>query len=123
MLEAGEEQLRERALELEGILGREPTVKAVAGDAATAIQREAEDGGDAKLVAVGSRGLGAVRRLALGSVSTDVLRAVDGPVLIAPPVPGEDPPGADRSAGHPEGREREPRDRKAATDVLAPRFR
>ena len=36
------------------------------------------------LIAVGSRGLGAVRRMALGSVSTKVLRAAPGMVLISP---------------------------------------
>jgi nucleotide-binding universal stress UspA family protein len=33
---------------------------------------------------VGSRGLGLARRLRLGSVSTKVLRAAGGPVLIYP---------------------------------------
>lgn len=37
------------------------------------------------LVAVGSRGLDAVKRFLLGSVSTNTLRAVGGPVLIVPP--------------------------------------
>jgi nucleotide-binding universal stress UspA family protein len=37
------------------------------------------------LLAVGSRGLGTPRRMLLGSVSTKVLRAVDGPVLVVPP--------------------------------------
>ncbi len=58
--------------------------KVVRGDAAAAIQETAEEGGEPALVAVGSRGLGAVRRFALGSVSTDVLRAVGGPILIVP---------------------------------------
>jgi nucleotide-binding universal stress UspA family protein len=33
---------------------------------------------------VGSRGLGLARRLRLGSVSTEVLRAAGGPVLVYP---------------------------------------
>jgi nucleotide-binding universal stress UspA family protein len=33
---------------------------------------------------VGSRGLGLARRLRLGSVSTKVLRAAGGPVLVYP---------------------------------------
>jgi hypothetical protein len=36
------------------------------------------------LLAVGSRGLGAPKRMILGSVSTRVLRESEGPVLIAP---------------------------------------
>lgn len=40
------------------------------------------------LVAVGSRGLGALRRMWLGSVSTNLLRATRGPVLLHP-VPKE----------------------------------
>ncbi len=39
---------------------------------------------EADLVVVGSRGLGKAERLVTGSVSTDVLRAVSGPVLIVP---------------------------------------
>ena len=36
------------------------------------------------LIVVGSRGQGTVRRMALGSVSTKILRAAKGPVLIYP---------------------------------------
>jgi nucleotide-binding universal stress UspA family protein len=36
------------------------------------------------LIGVGSRGLGAVRRMRLGSVSTKVLHAAKGPVLVYP---------------------------------------
>lgn len=36
------------------------------------------------LIVVGSRGLGAVGRVRLGSVSTNVLRAARGPVLVYP---------------------------------------
>ncbi len=39
---------------------------------------------EADLVVVGSRGLGKTERLVTGSVSTDVLRAVSGPVLVCP---------------------------------------
>jgi nucleotide-binding universal stress UspA family protein len=79
-----EEALEERAAELESILGRRPQVKVAMGDAADSLQRAAEQCGEAALVAVGSRGLGRVRRIALGSVSTDVLRTVNGPVLVCP---------------------------------------
>jgi nucleotide-binding universal stress UspA family protein len=43
-----------------------------------------EDAVERTLIAVGSRGLGAVRRLRLGSVSTKVLHAAKGPVLVYP---------------------------------------
>lgn len=39
---------------------------------------------ESTLFAVGSRGLGALDRAVSGSVSTDVLRAADGPVLVVP---------------------------------------
>lgn len=56
-----------------------------------AIQEVAERDERPAPVAVGSRGLGAVGRLALGSVSTGVLRGVDGPVLVSPlPEEGRD---------------------------------
>jgi nucleotide-binding universal stress UspA family protein len=58
-----------------------------AGDAAVAILEEAREGDEARtLVAVGSRGLGLARRLRLGSVSTKVLKAAEGPVLVYPHV-------------------------------------
>jgi nucleotide-binding universal stress UspA family protein len=37
---------------------------------------------DADLIAVGSRGMGPIKRLALGSVSTKVVRAAREPVLV-----------------------------------------
>jgi len=51
---------------------------------AAAIQEVAERDERPAPVAVGGRGLGAVGRLALGSVSTGDLRGVDGPVLVSP---------------------------------------
>ena len=83
-LQRDKDGLVERAGELESILGRDRHVKVVAGDAAAVIQKLAEEGKKPALVAVGSRGLGVSKRLMLGSVSTDTLRAVSGPVLIAP---------------------------------------
>jgi len=38
---------------------------------------------------VGSRGLGAIGRMRLGSVSTKVVHATKGPVLVHPPLRGE----------------------------------
>ena len=84
------EGLENRATALEGVLGTRPRIQVLVGDAAAAIQEAAEEGGEPTLVAVGRRGSDIVRPLALGSVSSDVLRAVDGPVLIAPS-PKEEP--------------------------------
>jgi nucleotide-binding universal stress UspA family protein len=82
LLSTGEDILKERAARLEGVLGDSPETMVATGDAAAVLQEVA---GESALVAVGSRGLGAVRRFTLGSVSTDVLRAVGGPVLVVPP--------------------------------------
>ncbi len=46
------------------------------------------DGGERSLVAVGHRGLGTLGRMRLGSISTKVLRAARGPVLVHPHVQG-----------------------------------
>lgn len=88
-LQRDKEALEERARELENGLGRRPQVRVVPGGAAAVMQKLAEEGGKRPaLVAVGSRGLDASRRLVLGSVSTDTLRAVSGPILIVPPPGG-----------------------------------
>ncbi len=84
ILEASREALQRRADELTRVLSRRPEVEVAVGDAASVIQRVADESGAGTLVAVGSRGLGVVSRLTLGSVSTDVLRAVEGPVLVVP---------------------------------------
>jgi nucleotide-binding universal stress UspA family protein len=84
LLREGERSLERRAAELESVLGTRPEIRVVAGDAAAVIQEMAEERGKPTLVAVGRRGLDAVGHFALGSVSSDVLRAVSGPVLIVP---------------------------------------
>lgn len=76
--------LETRAAQLEATLGQRPEVRAAAGDAASAILNAAEAGGTPSLIAVGSRGLGMIQRMRLGSTSLKVLRAAHGPVLIAP---------------------------------------
>jgi nucleotide-binding universal stress UspA family protein len=68
--------------ELAEELGRRPQTEVVEGDAATVIVEAAERGEEPVLIAVGSRNLGMIKRMMLGSVSTDVLRAVSGPVLV-----------------------------------------
>jgi len=84
LLSKGEDALKKRAAELERVSGDRPETKVATGDTAAVIQEIAGEGAQPALVAVGSRGLGAVRRFALGSVSTDVLRSVEGPVLVVP---------------------------------------
>lgn len=85
LLEVGDKSLEKRATELESILGRRPQVKVAVGDPVALIQEVAEEAEEPTLVAVGSRGLGSIRRFTLGSTSTALLRAASGPVLIAPP--------------------------------------
>ena len=80
----GGELLRRRAIRLGRSLNERPAIKVSAGDAATIIREAAAESDKPTLVAVGSRGLDALRRLALGSVSTDTLRTASGPVLIYP---------------------------------------
>ena len=84
LLAEGDKAMKERVAELGAESAVRPEFKVDIGDAATVIQKTAEEGGVPTLVAVGSRGLDAVRRFALGSVSTDTLRAVQGPVLVVP---------------------------------------
>ncbi|HET6885758.1 MAG TPA: universal stress protein [Rubrobacteraceae bacterium] len=80
-----QEAADERAEKLGRHLTSDPKVKVREGDAALSLLVVAEEGSEERtLLAVGSRGLGPIRRLRLGSVSTDVLRAASGPVLIFP---------------------------------------
>lgn len=77
------EQLKGRAEALGRTAGSLPEVRLVDADAAFALLRVAEEGDPRKtLLAVGSRGLGVMGRMRLGSVSTNVLRAAKGPVLV-----------------------------------------
>jgi nucleotide-binding universal stress UspA family protein len=80
-----EASLLVRAMALERRFGRRPRTRVREGEAASVILESAGRGGDGPaLVAVGRRGLGALDRLRLGSVSTKVLRAAPGPVLVCP---------------------------------------
>lgn len=81
-----ERKLLERAKEVEEILGTQPRVRVAVGEPAFRILEAAEERGapEKTLVAVGTRGLGPVRRMRLGSVSTKVLRAAKSPVLVFP---------------------------------------
>lgn len=78
--------LEDRAAILEDTLGVRPRVMITVGDPAAALLETAEEGTPEKtLIAVGSRGLGAVQRIRLGSISTKVLHAAKGPVLVYAP--------------------------------------
>ena len=82
--------LEARAAEIEDALGTRPRVRIDVEDpAASLIEAAEEDAPEGTLIAVGSRGLGAMQRLRLGSVSTKVLRAAKGPVLVVNPGPHE----------------------------------
>ena len=84
-LRRAERELHERAKELRSFSGATLKIGLAAGDPAAAVLAAARGGvGAATLIAAGSRGLGPVRRLRLGSVSTKVLRAAEGPVLVYP---------------------------------------
>jgi nucleotide-binding universal stress UspA family protein len=80
-----EEELERRANVLTDILGYEPRTVLTSENAAVAILKAARAGDGPSLVAVGSRGLGAAGRARLGSVSTKVVRAAPGAVLVYPP--------------------------------------
>ena len=68
---------------IEEVMGSRPRARVVDADATLALLQVAEEGEERKtLIALGSRGLGALGRARLGSVSTNVLRAARGPVLI-----------------------------------------
>ena len=81
-----ERKLWEQAMQIQEAHEVRPAVRLSAGDPAARILEAAEEGdaSEKTLVAVGSRGLGTMRRMRLGSVSTKVLRAAKGPVLIHP---------------------------------------
>ena len=89
-LRRAEKALLERSQELESRLGSRPKVRLVVGDAAASLLEAAEeDAPERTLLVVGSRGLGAIGRMRLGSVSTKVVHAAKGPVLVHPPLKGE----------------------------------
>jgi nucleotide-binding universal stress UspA family protein len=89
-LRRAEKALLERSRELESRLGSRPKARLVVGDPASSLLEAAEEEAPERtLVAVGSRGLGAIGRVRLGSVSTKVVRAAKGPVLVHPPLRGE----------------------------------
>jgi nucleotide-binding universal stress UspA family protein len=89
-LRRAQNALLERSRELESRLGSRPKARLVVGDAAASLLEAAEeDAPQRTLLAVGSRGLGAIGRMRLGSVSTKVVHAAKGPILVHPPPRGE----------------------------------
>lgn len=87
-LRQAEQALEERANGLESLLGRPLEVRAAVGEAAALVLGVAREREPA-VIAVGRRGLGARERsrrgyARLGSVSTKVVRAATGPVLVCP---------------------------------------
>ena len=83
-MQRAEAQFKERANDLKGILGYEPQTVMTSDDAVVALLEAAKEGEGPTLVAVGSRGLGAVARARLGSVSSKVIRAAPGAALVYP---------------------------------------
>ncbi|MGI8608323.1 MAG: universal stress protein [Candidatus Dormibacteria bacterium] len=81
---AAETSLDEVADQVQQRFGFRPATSILIGDAATGLVAEARKTPAPAMLAVGSRGRGSVQRLALGSVSTNVLRAAPGSVLIYP---------------------------------------
>ena len=79
-----EPALEGRAAGLEDAYGVRPRVRLLEGDSARVLSDVAGEGGGTGLLVVGSRGLGAGGRMLLGSVSTKILMAAKGPVLVCP---------------------------------------
>lgn len=79
-----EGELTRQAEGLAATLGIRPAVRVLVGNPAEELLAQAELGSEPTLLVVGSRGLGLVQRWRLGSVSTTVLHAATGPVLVVP---------------------------------------
>jgi len=79
-----EPALEGRAAGLEDACGLRPRVRLLEGESPRVLSEVAEEGGGTGPLVVGSRGLGAGWRMLLGSVSTKVLMAASGPVLVCP---------------------------------------
>ncbi|HET7270619.1 MAG TPA: universal stress protein [Rubrobacter sp.] len=77
------EELNRRAQALGDAVGSRSETRVLDADATLALLLVAEEGDERKtLLAVGSRGLSGMGRARLGSVSTNIIRAARGPVLI-----------------------------------------
>ena len=85
--ERDEERLERRADELKEMAGSRPEVR-VSDDYPASVILQATQETPPPLVAVGSRGLAGLTRTRLGSVSTKVVTAAMGPVLVVPHAEG-----------------------------------
>jgi nucleotide-binding universal stress UspA family protein len=85
MRERDKSMLEDRAGDLEKMLGSRPEIL-VSGGYPASVLLEASQEVQPSLVAVGSRGLAGLIRTRLGSVSTKVVTAARGPVLVYPHV-------------------------------------
>lgn len=84
-LRRAEKELGERAEEIEEEFGNRPKISIAVGDPAEDLVETAQSrGGESTLIAVGSRGMGPIKRFRMGSVSTKILRAAEGPALVYP---------------------------------------
>jgi nucleotide-binding universal stress UspA family protein len=81
-----QERLEDRANELGAILGGRPEIRVSGGSPAAVMLHAAQGETPLPLIAVGSRGIAGIRRTRLGSVSTKLVTAAPGPVLIYPHV-------------------------------------
>ena len=81
-----QEMLEDRANELGEILGGRPEILVSGGNPAAVMLQAAQGETPPPLIAVGSRGIAGIRRTRLGSVSTKLVTAAPGPVLIYPHV-------------------------------------
>lgn len=80
----GSEHLLEYARSLDPIAGRTVETAVVVGDPADALNATGSERPGTKLIVVGSRDLGAVRRFLLGSVSTKLLHSGHTALLVVP---------------------------------------
>jgi nucleotide-binding universal stress UspA family protein len=85
MRERDEKMLDDRARALEHFLGSKPEVR-LSGDYPARVLLDASQEVRPSLIAVGSRGRAGIVRTRLGSVSTKVVTAAHGPVLVYPHV-------------------------------------
>jgi nucleotide-binding universal stress UspA family protein len=84
--EEDEDKLKSRADELGEILGSRPEIMVSDDRPAAVLLRTAERESRPPLIAVGSRGIAGIRRTRLGSVSTKIVTAAPGLVLVCPHV-------------------------------------